>query len=218
MKKAILALAAIVTITLPAAAQDGKSARLGLKVAPNMSWINPSESRIKSDGSVTGFNFGLMADFRLGNDNYALATGLFYMVRTGGKYKMTLTDSSSTTATAKLQYVQLPLTIKLKTNEIGYITYFGQIGADLGINVGATGDVTTMVGRSTTTLKDEDISDNIALFRAGLLVGAGLEYNFSGNTSALVGINYSNGLTNVFDKDAGKAKLSYIELALGILF
>lgn len=217
MKKAILALSLSVCM-IPALAQDTKSVRLGLKVGPNMSWISPTNSKIKGDGSVTGFNFGLMADFRMGNDNYALTTGLFYMVRTGGKYALTINDSSSVKATTNLQYVQIPLAIKLKTNEIGYITYFGQIGADLGINVGATGDVTTMVGRSTTTLKDEDISDNIALFRAGLLVGAGLEYNFSGNTSALVGINYSNGLTNVFDKDAGKAKLSYLELVLGILF
>lgn len=218
MKKATLILC--ISFLMPALlfAQDGKSFRLGLKVAPNLGWTSPVDKRLKSDGSLSGFNFGLMGDIRLGNDNYALSTGLFYMVRTGGKYVLAANDSTTVKSTMKLEYVQLPVAIKLKTNEIGYMTYFALIGADLAVNVGAKGDMVTSTGRTTVSVKDDDISDNVAMFRAALLVGAGVEYNFSGNTSALVGVNYSNGFTNVLHKDQGKARLHYLELALGLLF
>lgn len=216
MKNAILACALLCTSVLNA--QDGKPVRFGLSVAPNIGWISPDKKDIKSDGSVMGFNFGLLADFRLGNDNYALGTGLFYMTKVGGKFTYVPNDSSSFQVNARMQYVQLPLTMKLKTNEIGYITYFGLIGADLGLNVGAKADHTHKSGRTTTEVSDDDFSDNVSLFRAGLKVGGGLEYNFSGNTSAVVGITYNNGFTNVFDKDYSKGKLHYVELALGVFF
>ena len=71
--------------------------------------------------------------------------------------------------------------------------------------------------------ENENIQDDINLFRAALIVGAGAEYNFSGNTSLLFGITYNNGFTNIanFDVDVDKkAKLlnNYLELTVGVFF
>lgn len=230
MKKATLALAAMCCATLMNA-QDGKSVRFGLKVSPNMGWIKPGDKSVENSGTEVGFSFGLMGDFRLGNDNYAFSTGLFYMTKVGGSFEskfdiLGITSTSKTTV--KLAYVQLPITLKLKTTEIGYMTYFGQIGIDNGINVGAKYDSeTTVTGLGTTSLEDEDFADNVTIYRAGLIVGAGFEYNFSGNTSAMLGLTYNNGLTNMLKKEVEengvtveqpKAKLHYFELSLGVFF
>lgn len=218
MKKATaafaLALAGALCTSNTVNAQDGRSVRFGLLVAPHMAWLKSDTKTVKNDGSKIGFKFGLMSDFMIGaNQNYAFSTGLYYLVTTGVKTKsdITTTVGSTTTTTTvssqlDLSYVQLPLTIKLKTNEIGYITYYGQIGADLGLRTSAKVD-------------DEDVSDYVNSFRAGLVVGAGLEYNFSGNTSAMAGITYNNGLTNLYsDKAGNKGKLNYLELTLGVFF
>ena len=216
MKKSILALAACVSLVSNISAQDDKSFRLGLQIAPNMGWIATDEKGIESDGTRLGFRFGLLGDFQLGsNANYFFSTGLF-MNNMGAKVKSTITlaDSANTVVEskgeAKYQYVELPLTIKLKTNEIGYMTYFGQIGFDTGLRTSAKakagdGDF-------------EDISDNSNIIRVALAVGGGVEYNFSGNTSAILGLKYSNAFTSVNDGDGAKAKLHYFEVTVGALF
>jgi opacity protein-like surface antigen len=220
MKKVTLALAAACCATFMNA-QDGKAVRFGLKVAPNLGWIKPDDKTIENSGTEVGFNFGLMGDFRIGNDNYAFSTGLFYLTKVGGSFEQTVgvdTLKTTTKSTVKLAYVQLPLTLKLKTTEIGYMTYFGQIGIENGLNVGAKADMETTDRNGTVKVEDEDFSEFVATYRAALLVGAGLEYNFSGNTSAMLALTYSNGFTNMLDSDLGKAKLHYFELALGVFF
>lgn len=203
-------------------AQDTKKFRLGLEVCPNMGWITSDSKAVKSDGSRTGFRFGLLGDVQLGsNANYFFSTGLF-LNNIGSKTSSTtsITDSAGThtitsNGQSKFQYVELPISVKLKTNEIGYMTYFGQIGFDVGVLTAAKGKV-----------EDgdfEDISKYVSPIRVALAVGGGLEYNFSGNTSAIVGIKYSNGFTNVNkskvdDVEQPKAKLHYFELTIGALF
>lgn len=207
--------------------QSTKKFRLGLEVCPNMGWITTDAKGLESDGSRLGFRFGLLGDVQLGdNANYFFSTGLF-LNNVGFKTKTSFstTDSSGTVRTTtltgenKLQYVELPISVKLKTNEIGYMTYFGQIGFDVGV-------LTAAKGKSGDG-DFEDVSDFVSPIRVALAVGGGLEYNFSGNTSALVGIKYSNGFTNVnkdkvtvggVDVDQPKAKLHYFELTLGALF
>jgi hypothetical protein len=178
---------------------------------------------MKADGTRIGYTFGLMADFMLGsNQNYAFSTGL-YLNNVGGKLKQDITGFGQFKQEYKLQYVELPITIKLLTNEIGYIRYFGQLGFGAAFNISAKSSTTVPAGSGMVALDDEDIMDNIALFKASLIVGAGLEFNFSGSTSLMVGVNYNNGFTNILedvkvdDKDA-KAKQHYLELNLGVFF
>ena len=72
-------------------------------------------------------------------------------------------------------------------------------------------------------LEDEDFQNSIQPFRASLIVGAGMEYNFSGSTTLQAGITYNNGFTNALRKvDVGdkkaKALHNYLELNLAIFF
>ncbi len=146
-----------------------------------------------------GFRFGLVTDFQLGaNANYFFSTGLF--LNTLGSKSVVTTAltvfdslpalSVATNVQSKFQYVELPISIKLKTNEIGYMTYFGQLGFDVGVLTGAKAKVDAG--------DFEDVKDDVFPMRVALAVGGGLEYNFSGNTSALIGIKYSNSFMNLY--------------------
>lgn len=222
MKKVSAILCVLALATATAQAQD-KSVRFGIKVAPNFGWINPDTKELKNDGARFGYTFGLMGDFMIGaNQNYAFATGLF--LNNVGVKSTYPSDKQNLITESKYQYIELPLTLKLKTNEIGYMTYYGQIGFGTAFNIRAKSDFDTFNERGEIVrVTDEDIMDNTQLFKASLIVGAGLEFNFSGNTSAMIGVTYNNGFTNinkdikVGDKEL-KAKQNYLELSLGVFF
>ena len=234
----IMAVAALATPNLHA--QD-EGVRFGIKLAPNMSWLKSDTKGLENDGSKIGYTFGLATEFPIGADgNYRFATGLF-LNAVGGKYFQAFTFTENNQQLTKdlssdisLQYVQIPLTMKLMTKEIGYMRYYGQLGFDASFNVRAKANFDDVVIDPTTQAitfvkqDKEDIKDNIQPIRAGLVVGAGLEYNFSGSTTLQAGITYNNGLTNLLKKvevvDASgavkKAKLlqNYLELNLAIFF
>ena len=47
------------------------------------------------------------------------------------------------------------------------------------------------------SLEDVPVEDEVALMRAAMIVGLGIEYNLSGKTALLVGATFNNGLFNV---------------------
>src|SRR6185436_15972364 len=115
-----------------------------------------------------------------------------------------LNDSTNLTVVTSpnLQYVELPLTLKLKTNEIGYMTYFLQVGVAPGVNIRSRADVTTTTqidGKQPTTVKETgiDIKDNINNINLSMVISAGVEYNLSGNTNLLLALTFNNGFLDI---------------------
>lgn len=214
--------------------------KFGFKVDPNISWMSPKTADMVNEGVLLRGSFGLNADIMF-SENYALGTG-FSIMGSGGQ--LSFFDTEVRTGDAgesnfivkrnrkyKLKYVEVPLTLKLRTDEIGYMTYWGQFGVGLGFATKATADddikffsqlvEDTTTGESswldagsansTIAKEDEeemgvDISGETLPFRASLIIGAGIDYSLSGNTSLMFGIAYNNGLTNVF-----KSKTTAIE-------
>lgn len=234
MKKYLILTATFALTTLFSFAQEGNKFKIGFKINPNVSWLTPQENYMTSEGSAVRFGYGLTADIMF-TDNYAFGTGV-NIDDNGGKvsYFKTittpLTDTSIVTTlmqterNIKLKYLEIPLTLKMRTNEIGYFTYFFQFGLGLGFNLKAQADdinkalLTETLFFSgtdneypewkdlgddgeTLTVDDVNIKDEIKPIRMGLIIGAGMEYNLSGNTSVIVGLNFNNGFTNIFRKD-----------------
>lgn len=227
MKK-VTAILLLLAFTAAGAQAQDRPVRFGIKLAPNLGFIKPDTKELKNDGTRIGFTFGLMGDFMIGGtENYAFSTGLF-LNNVGGKTSYPFGDKNLLTI-SKYQYIELPITLKLKTNEIGYMTYFGQIGFGAAFNIAAKSDFDMPDGKGEIVrVTDENIMDQTNLFKASLIIGAGLEFNFSGHTSAMVGITYNNGFTNILKdqeivdasgtKKAMKAKQNYFELSLGVFF
>lgn len=213
MKKTTV-LVALLALVLGSFAQS--EFQLGLHFSPNIGWLKPTGDNVEADGAKIGYSFGVIADFNI-SDNYIFSTGV-QLVNTGFTLikpdVQTFTDNSGTevpgygktTSEVRLNYVDIPLTLKLRTNEIGYMKYYGKVGFGLGVNYKAMADeeftyTTVTTQGATITNNDKDYDDEINLFRASLIIGAGVEYNLSGNTSLIAGVTYNNGFTNIFSKD-----------------
>ncbi len=207
--------------------------RLGFKVSPNISWLASDNGNMTVGDKSLQFGYGLNFDIFFA-ENYAIGTGL-NINNTGGKYSyfaeftgdeviatQTITNMKQVgliSRDLRLQYLQIPLTFKMKTNEIGYITYWGQFGIGLNMNLKAisndqidylsyqdnnTFDWTTS-NRESTSIDKNDIKNEVNIFSSNLIFAAGIEYNISGNTSILAGLTFQNGFTDALKGD-GVAK------------
>jgi hypothetical protein len=185
--------------------------RMGLSLSPLISWFSTEgdPSIVYGDGVRFGVQYGLHMDFRLGsNPNYYFATGLF-LLQTGGTISHpfalegTPNIAVDRSALFRLNYVNIPLNMMLRTNEIGYIRYFARVGFDVGFKVKANMDITDVVGGNEPdrTRVKADANDITNLFRTALHLEAGIEYNMGGSTRMLFSAEWNNGLNNVFNSD-----------------
>lgn len=238
MKKTI-ALFFAVLVSGIVCAQDNASAsadsklRFGFKVAPSLAWLKPDVKNFESGGSKLGFIYGLMMDYNFAK-NYAVGIGLEVSYR-GGKIKYDYTYNASTNNpnsysgddTYNIKYIELPLTIKMRTNEIGYMTYFGQFGFQPGFKISAKEDYTQVktTPAGPATFSDTDVNADVSSVSISMLFALGLEYRISGNTAILVALQFSNGFTDILtgsnhdDSSTDlKAISNYFALNVGVFF
>jgi hypothetical protein len=208
---------------------QGQELRLGLQLSPNLNWMKGQE-HVEDNGKGIGFSFGLIGEYFF-TDNYGFSSGLF-ITNGAAKIKYTgpvefkeegeftsdpfsINDTIPTGTTGhykQARYIELPILLKLRTNEIGYITYYGVFGVTPGINIKSQGEFDPSLGNlpDVTILKMNPIN-------LQLTVGGGLEYSFGGNTSFVTGIFYNNGFTGV-TRDEEKVILNNLLLRLGVMF
>ncbi len=197
--------------------------RFTVFVDPKFAWMKSDLTSIDNDASKFGVNIGLNVDNFFAK-NYAVMTGIS-IDNTGGSLKFETekylqTGSGTDTLAAagstvhyKLQYIEIPLGLKLKTNEIGYWTFFTHLGLNGGINIKAVGEVDNY------ELQNENISDEIRLFNLGYYIGAGAEYSIGGNAAMVVGLTYTNGFVNITtDDNDSKVTLGNVAIRIGVLF
>ncbi|MBA3706757.1 MAG: PorT family protein [Bacteroidetes bacterium] len=110
----------------------------------------------------------------------------------------------------KTTYITIPLSLKMKTKEIGVLTYYGQIGVNNSIRWKASADdKVTVINDATNTLgateskSKVDITKDVNVYTGSLNFGLGTELNISGSTSFTFGLNYNLGFTNVVKSESG---------------
>jgi hypothetical protein len=217
MKKIFLLAALFISL-----ATMGQNFRIGINMDPIISWFSPDSKPIDKDGSKLGFNGGLMLETYF-QKNYAFATGinLAYM---GGNL---LYDSSiivkvkdgdpvtlpaGQTVEYTLQYISIPLSLKMKSNQIGYINYYGQLGLVPQINIKAK-------AKGAGGLLDKDnVPEEIGAFNLSYFIGGGIEYSLGGTTALNIGIFFNNGFIDLLENKDYKAAMNFFNLRLGVMF
>ena len=117
-----------------------------------------------------------------------------------------------TTVAYNLSYISLPIGLKLKTNEIGYFTYFAELGFNQQINIGSRASST---GNG---LNKDNVPKETNLLNMSYFFGGGVEYNIGGQTSLLAGVFFNNGFVDVLSNNKHKAVLNYLTFRIGVLF
>ena len=202
--------------------------KFGLKGSPSIVWMKPDYQGWEASGLRTGFGFGLVTDFGL-SDHYFISTGVEIAHR-GGNLSQRIDSIAyhyKEDFKYKLQYLDIPVTLKLKTNKIGYFSYFGQFGVTGQILLKARADRSggTLNNLPLPVLKDVNYSSMIIPVGMDMTIGAGIEYEFAGSTALLAGLTFHNGFTDLLKNSTGntgelryRATCNTVVLNIGILF
>ena len=185
--------------------------RFGFKAGPKISF-----NRIDSEAENTDFRTeGVGLRFQLGpvfdiefKENHYFSTGLIFTA----KRASFTADSLGTVYSEDYnpQYLQVPLTLKLFTEEIGLDKklYF-QFGGTVDFNTNDEGDPDNIV----TSFRFIDLNSLLAI---------GLEYGIGINTKLFGGVIYQRGLLNTINtsiyEDSFNLRTDYVGLEIGVIF
>lgn len=197
--------------------------RFGLTASPVFSWFGVGGNEIENDGLKLGFQYGLLFEPTIGGvDRYVFSTGL--MINMVGGF-LTASDSVNTYySTIRSHYIEVPLTLKLRTNEVNYMRYYGLIGVTPGINIKARYDLEDDNGNlliDDDNLREKTITgDQWNLFNLSLTLGMGVEYALTETTILTGGIFFQNGFVNVYENSttSENIQLKQLGLRIGMLF
>lgn len=179
---------------------DDKNFRLGLSINPNIGWLRYDNDYEAS--SKIGFSYGLIADLGFAK-NYYFSTGLLI----NSINSEVTEDATSVVRDMSLKYAEIPLTVKLKSEENDLGRFYGQFGFTAGLKV--SGKEKIGDGKKTSIDGDD-------IFRLGLQLGGGAEWKLSDNLALMTGLSFNNGFTRAIK--AGSPKTSYVALNVGVFF
>lgn len=245
MKK-IIAIGAFLCIALPSVfAQQIETVRFGVQLSPALSWMGTDDNKINRSGSNLGLKLGMLTEFYF-RENYAFSTGIGFAFNQGGTLQYdynggtfwTRSDLSPKLDTIRtkgvklkygIQYVEIPLMIKMRTREFGYMRYFLEPGLFLGFRSQSRGSIEGIgVG-------DEGQKINIKRDVNGVNISWGLnggfEYSITESMALVGGLGFQIGVVDVtsdkgsvidangaFKQDRSRGTISTINFKLGLLF
>jgi opacity protein-like surface antigen len=218
MYRSIIILVAIFILPFQATAQKMK---IGIYADPQISWLSPEAREVKGEGTKFGFQGGLIIE-RYFQDNYAINLGvgagsqggklLFEEASTIKAYDEVDSLPPGTTVDYKLKYITVPFGLKLKTNQIGYFSYYALIGFTNQFNIDAK------ASSNEGTLDEDVIKKEIGFFNMAYHIGMGMEYNISENTALTLGAVYHNGFIDITDNNNANVHSRVVSIRIGILF
>ena len=201
---------------------NSQNIKFGVFVDPQLSWFTSDTKKLTPNGPVFGVNAGFAFE-KYFADRYAITSGASINFIGGNlkynepDFKIETRDSLytiGTDASAKIkgQYITIPLGFKFKTNEIGYETFYAQLG--LAGNIRIKGYVWEDWNKID---KEVVVNEQLPLGFVSYYFGAGVEYSLGGPSAIQLGLTFSNGLTSAFDVDHEKTAPSNGKITLGAL-
>jgi hypothetical protein len=189
--------------------------KIGLNFSPSLAFSRLTNESVPANQSFNASGVGLRfvagpeVSFYIG-ENAAFVTGAWYALKRASINSVT--NGVHRDSVFNLQYIQLPATFKLFTNEIATdMKVYFQLGGTFDIKIAEK-------------LKGYQYKLPSSQFQpidASLLLGSGVEYQLGETTYFLVGIRYTRGLINSIKgplKQQINVKNSLISLDLGIRF
>lgn len=199
--------------------------KFGIHADPSICWLSPDITEITNDGARPGFNFGLTIN-KFFTDNYSFSTGIS-IIQDGGRLASSETtilefDNFESTVlpgdavSYKINYVAIPIGLKLQTNQIGYITFFSDLGIDPKVVTGGKIDIPSL------DISKENANKELRLFNLSYHITAGIEYSLGGTTALILGLNFDNNFLDVTkengDQITDKVAHKIVSFRLGVNF
>jgi hypothetical protein len=175
----------------------------GLHLDPVISWFSSDIKDVRNEGARPGFNFGLTYN-RYFTPNYSFSAGISLLSAGGrlirsdttlmefrnARYKHT-TVLPGEAVVYKIQYLVFPVGLKLQTNQIGYITFFSDIGFGPKIVINGKADIASQ------NISGEKPVNELRMFNLSYYLTAGIEYSLGGTTALVFGLNFDNNFLDI---------------------
>ena len=192
MRKLLLFLSFVLIGSLACFSQT----KLGLKFSPLFSShkisLKSDQLEISSGKTSTRMSIGLVVDHPL-TETYILTSGLIYLPK---RVCINVVEEGSGSAPKNpfesydLNYLQIPLTLKLFTNEIApEISVFFQVGLTFEFKI-----------FDQALKEDYEFISKFRFFDTAAIIGTGIEYRLGVNTLFFAGSSLQKGLVNVISQ------------------
>lgn len=194
----------------------------GVFADPQLSWFNSDTKRYDPNGPVVGLNIGFNAD-RFFAKRYAFASGLSistlggnirlmqstYTLKTiDGTYNIAIGDNIK----LKSQYLTMPVGFKFRTNQIGYTTFFANVGISGSLRI------RSYAWNDTNNVSRETTQTDMAWGFASYYLGIGGEYSLGGESAILFGITWNDGLTRIIELPNSTITSQSFSIKIGVIF
>lgn len=211
-----------ITILFFSSTIQGQGIQFGVFFDPQLSWFTSDTKQLSPNGPVMGYKGGFDFEAYFA-DRYAFVTGVS-ISNLGGKIKplddYTLITREGeypipmgTSIKVRGQYLNVPLGFKFKTNEIGYTTFYAQLGA-----------VAHMKMKAYAWEKgvgvDREVIDSkqLNMFFFSYMFGAGVQYSLGSISALQTGLTFTNGFTSVLKESNGMVSYGILALRVGMVF
>jgi hypothetical protein len=194
----------IITL-IPARILLAQDYRYGVYIAPVISWFKTDVEDVKNQGARAGINFSISAERHL-TDNWHFSSGLAF-INASARLKninpsyfrfpnYTAVVAAGEPVVYRLQYISIPVGIKIKTSEIGYLTYFAEFGLDPKVVIRGRADIPSI------DIKGGNAMTEVRRFNFGYHLNAGADYSIDGNISLILGLGFESNIIDI-TKDYG---------------
>ena len=192
MRKSLLFLSFILVGALACLSQT----KLGLKFSPLFSShkisLKSDQLEVFQGKTATRMSIGLIVDHPF-TDTYFLSSGLIYLPK---RVSINLEEEDGGTAPTNpfesydLNYLQIPLSLKLFTNEIAPdISLFFQVGLILEFKI-----------FEQALNEDYEFISKFNFFDTAAIIGTGIEYRLGINTIFFTSISLQKGMINIINR------------------
>ncbi len=195
--------------------------RFGFQISPNLTWLSSNDNTINGEGTNIGLRLGVTGEYYF-TDRYAITGGLGFAVGQGGSLSHDIggnffSESDLTSQFLnqgekplpdgvelgyKIQYIEIPFGLKMRTDEIGYFRYFAEIPVfNLSFRAQSRGSI---LGGDIDE-EDLDINRDVTLINLSWGLGGGVEYSITSNAVLVAGIYYQSSFIDITDDSANQA-------------
>ncbi len=222
-------LRALILLLLAALPLRGISQKLEFVVHadPVISWMGSNASEYQGEGAKAGFDIGLNV-LHYFAENYAISSGISFISAGGrqsttGDHIMVFNNFTQIVPAGdemkyNLRYMNIPLGVRLQTNQVGYFTYFTDLGFDIRLLLKSTVDIPAM------EISRENAKNEVYGMNAGWHLGGGIEYQLGIDASIIMGLSYgqdffdiTKDLKDVYQPD-DRTGLRMFRIRMGIKF
>lgn len=212
MKKIFLTLFVVIIMTINASAQY-KAFQFGLNISPTVNITKPNSDNFIQGKKMLSYSWGFNGNFYF-VENYGFSTG-FNVRNISGNYIYNHNTLGDINCSINNQYLEIPLSLIMRTEKIGEMRVVGNIGYGFGV----------CMNKSQQHIYGEEevleVDIPFSKIRNALIIKLGIEYNVYKSSCFTAAVVFNNNFSNIYKNSNSlehNVMLNNLCLEIGFMF